>query len=163
MEALNALQRERGASLGLLYRRHSRWLARMVRRSGRADAEDIVQEAFLRLSRYPTDGLAHPRALLLRVAENVIRNSVRSAKAAKNTCSEGDPRAPTDLVHADQYERVLLQEIVLSLPEAYRDVFVLGRICGMTNAQIAQACNLTVKSVEWRMSKALALCAERMR
>jgi RNA polymerase sigma factor (sigma-70 family) len=163
MDALEVGTQDKDSSLGSLYRRHSGWLRSVVRRSGRHDSEDIVQEAFLRLSAYPTGALRHPRALLLKVAQNVIRNSVRSARAVKNTPAEHNPLQSSDIVFSDQYELVLLKDVVLALPETYRDVFVLSRFDGMTNAQIATACNLSLKAVEWRLSKALALCADRLR
>jgi RNA polymerase sigma factor (sigma-70 family) len=151
------------ASITELYRRYSSWLNGMIRRSGRHDAEDIVQEAFLRLSAYPTGALRHPKALLLKVSQNIIKNSVRSGRAVKNTPTEHNPLQSSDIVFSDQYELVLLKDVVLALPETYRDVFVLSRFDGMTNAQIATACNLSLKAVEWRLSKALALCADRLR
>lgn len=164
-EAIEIPPPEQSLRLALLYRRHASWLKAMLRRSGRHDAEDIVQEAFLRLSHYPSETVMHhPQALLLKVAQNVIRNAARSAHAAKNLApGSGTASMSRSTAEPDQFESVLLKETILALPEAYRDVFLLSRFGGMSNDQIAQTCNLTVKAVEWRLSKALALCAVRMR
>jgi RNA polymerase sigma-70 factor (ECF subfamily) len=51
----------------------------------------------------------------------------------------------------------------LRLPENLRDVFVLSRFSGMTNQDIAIHCGVSVKTVEWRMTRALAHIAEGLR
>lgn len=63
-----------------------------------------------------------------------------------------------------EQEAVLeLERIVLDLPEKIRDVFVLSRFRHMTNAEIATTLGISVKTVEWRMGKALAYCMSRLR
>jgi RNA polymerase sigma-70 factor (ECF subfamily) len=55
-------------------------------------------------------------------------------------------------------DELLVKELILSIPEAYRDVFVLSRFQGLTYEEIATRCGLSVKSVEWRLGKAIAHC-----
>jgi len=63
----------------------------------------------------------------------------------------------------EQDETLLLKQLILQLPENLRDVFVLSRFSGMTNQDIAVRCGVSVKTVEGRMTRALALIAEGLR
>lgn len=63
----------------------------------------------------------------------------------------------------EQEATVELERIVLDLPEKMRDVFVLSRFRHMSNVEIAAALGISVKTVEWRMGKALALCMSSLR
>ncbi len=158
-----ALRRE--PSIAELYRLHSNWLRAIVRRKGGGESsEDVVQEAFLRASlSLAGDQVRHPKALLLKIAQNILRDSARSALAAKNVQPLVDPMGPQCVASPDQVETVLLKQVVLALPDIYRDVFLLSRFGGMSYDQIAAVRGISVKTVEWRMSRAMAMCAARMR
>lgn len=154
-------------SLDALYRRHAGWLIGVLRR--RFDpqiAEDIVQEAYIRLSPYQAQGrVERPQSLLLRIAENLAYNQsrgVRRAKARIERLAElsGCHEPYTD---AEQHETLLLKEVIASLPEPLRDTFMLSRHAGMTYAEISAHTGAPIKTVEARMSKALALISARMR
>jgi RNA polymerase sigma-70 factor (ECF subfamily) len=56
---------------------------------------------------------------------------------------------------------LLLKQIVLTMPVAY--VFVLSRFAGLTYDEIALRLNLSVMTLEWRMSKALLHCKHMLR
>lgn len=157
------------APLEDLYRRYAGWLARMLAwrlRSTALDVDDIAQETWVRLARYaPEDAGRHPKALLLQIAVNLARdhmrrNVVRGGLAEPlNADDEGELGA----VPADQHEALEMKQAILALPPIYRDVFVLSRFTGLTYAEIASHAGISVKTVEWRMSRALAMCAARLR
>ena len=157
-------------SLDALYRRHAAWLRRILRRRfGGAvalDAEDLVQEAYLRLAPYQAAGVVrHPRALLLQVATNLARDQLRRTARGGGVSAQIEDVIETEEhgVPADQVAAVLLKQIVAALPPPLRDVFVLSRFAGMTNQDIASRCGLAVKTVEWRMTRALVLVALQLR
>lgn len=164
------MARERGnaaAQAGLpgietLYRRYGAWLrARIMRRFGTAphDTDDVVQEAWLRLARYAPEAAArHPRALLLSIAGNLVRDDARRrARRAIAIDRLGDAETPAAM--PDQVAVLVLKETILSLPPVCREVFVLSRFSAMTYEEIADHLGIAVKTVEWRMGKALAYCA----
>lgn len=127
----------------------------------REAADDVVQETFIRARAYAPEGLTrHPKALLLKIARSIILNAARDASRKKR-----DPMGyePATWQPADQYQRILLAEIIAAIPQPYRDTFILSRFDGMTYAEIARAQGVTVKVVEWRVARALAICTERMR
>ena len=159
-----------GRLIERLYRHNARWLYQFVRRQlgqQRADAEDIVHDAYVRASRYGDEALArHPRALLRQIAVNLARDHMR-----RNVVRGG---APVDLdavaashnqlsVAPEQQHLVVLKQAILALPPRQRDVFVLSRFTGMTNADIALHLGISVKTVEWRLAQALQRCVSYMR
>lgn len=159
--------RERAASLDSLYRQYAGWLGRALSARFRATAvevDDLVQETYLRASRYaPEEALRHPKALLLKIAVNLARDHMRRNVVRGGL--DGGPAAEAEQVAAagDQHETALLKEVILALPPIYRDVFVLNRFTGLTYEEIASHVGVSVKTVEWRMSRALAMCVERLK
>jgi RNA polymerase sigma-70 factor (ECF subfamily) len=156
--------------LDALYRRYAGWLKRTLdRRFGRSlgdGAEDLVHETYIRIAPMGAAGqIRHPRALLLKVAVNLAHDRVRQlgrARTAEALIEATAEKADTwGLV--DQDAALLLKQAVLSLPRPLRDVFMLSRFAGLPNQEIARSLGLAVKTVEWRMTRALALLAERMR
>lgn len=149
--------------VGALFRGYRRWLLGHLRSLyGDEQAEDLVQDAFLRAARYAARGqtILRPQALLLKIARNLAvsgaRRSDQRVSQASVTLSETEHvlRDP-----AQQDAAVLLKQVILGLPEPLRDVFVLNRFYGLTYGEIAARRGLSVKTVEWRMSQALARCA----
>lgn len=157
MSEASDLGRDEG--LNGLYRRYAHWLAdRLGQRVGEADAADLVQETYLRIGPTDTGSIRHPKAFLLKVAMNLLRDKARRDKRRATAQQE----AARDRGHAYQPDPVLLKQIVHSMPRLYRDVFVLSRFGGMEYNQIAILQGVSVKTIEWRMSKALEHCARRL-
>lgn len=148
--------------LEALYRRYAAWLRRVLRRRFGADAaDDLVQEAYLRLAQSrQARVIEHPKAFLLRIAVNAgvdRQRYVQRRLGVGLALAHGDPAEAVD--HDDL---LILKEAILSLPPILRDVFVLNRFEGLTYGEIAERLGISVKTVEWRMSRAIALCAARL-
>lgn len=163
-DQVNDLRDDRG-DVNEFYKRYSAWLRmRVTRQCGRQDADDILQETWLRLTRYLGEHeVRHPRALLLRIAHNLVSNqsatrSRRTQQGEQATCLTAQPA-----VLPSQNEDLLMKELILCLPEPLRDVFLLSRLDGLTNAQIGERLGISPKTVEWRMTRALAHCAAQLR
>jgi RNA polymerase sigma factor (sigma-70 family) len=161
-DGLEKLQPDAPMTLDGLHGRYAAWFrARLVRRYGAADAEDILQEAWLRLASYPgLAGIRHPKAFLLRVASNLALGQVRRSAVAERFAAVTPTVSHED---ADQLETVFFRQMVLDLPQPLRDVFLLSRVGGLTNSQIADQLGISPKTVEWRMTRALARCAAQVR
>lgn len=146
-----------------LYGEHSTWLRqRLVRRYGAQDADDILQDTWLRFLRYNgKKEVERPQGLLLTIAANLVNDRARArrrdADAVRAQSAAGGDFA------ASQSEELFVKELILSLPQPLRDVFVLSRFGGLTNEQIAKHLGIRPKTVEWRMTKALAHCAAQFR
>ena len=154
------LKPEAAEGLNGLYRRYAGWLDGRLRSHVSADqAADVVQETYLRAAPYPSADIRHPKAFLLRIALNLVRDESRRLKRQRESsgdCSQAQSES------ASQAEQLMLKQIVLTMPPLYRDIFVLSRFGGMTYPEIAVARGISVKTVEWRMSKALEHCVARL-
>jgi RNA polymerase sigma-70 factor (ECF subfamily) len=165
MDRLGGLDRAGLKRLEHLYRAHAEWLRALVTRRLRAqpaDVDDIVQDTWIRAAGRQAGDIRHPKAFLSQTALNLFRDRKR-----RETVREGHRRAvaANDAETAcqkpglsEQETALTLERLILSMPEIYRDVFTLSRFRHMTNAQIADHLGISIKTVEWRMGKALELC-----
>lgn len=153
-------ERPRSTGLDELYRGYADWLRRRLRRHvGSDQAADLVQETYIRLAPYAAADIRHPKALLLRIATNLLKDGKRrDAVQSAYLAGAVRPNATPD----DQLEALQLKQILQSMPPLYRDVFVLSRFRGMTYGDIARLQGVSVKTIEWRMSKALDHCLKRL-
>lgn len=145
-----------------LYRRYAPWLTAMLRkRFGQgidADADDLVQETYERLAPRSSGDIRRPQALLMRVASNLAKDLLRR-RAVRGRHAEQVRTGPSpDSLQASAADDLLVKEAILSIPDTYRDVFILSRFHGLTYEEIATRCGLSVKAVEWRLGRAIDHC-----
>ena len=125
-----------------------------------AEAEDLMQEAFLRMWRdCEKVPLEKAKGFLYKVAgnlfldakkhEKVILKFQRMRPAIESTHEDPQFELETQELH-DRLERAIAQ-----LPEKQRTVFLMNRMDKMTYAEIADRLGLSVKAIEKRMSLAL--------
>ncbi len=131
------------------------------------DREDAVQEAALRLlARDGSSEIRNARGFVQATVRNVAIDQFRRqrARGGGRTVSLEDAYDASALAYLpDQESALLLKQVVMALPPLYRDVFILNRFMGMTYAEIAARYGLSVKAIEYRMHRALALCEEALR
>lgn len=146
------------------YMRHRAWLtALLARRFGAADADDIAQDTYLKVRDYrPPAPVRHPRSLLAKIALNLAFNRFR--KSWREIPTNPDNPILADLsVEDGQDEARLFEQMMLALPSKLSDVFVLSHVRGLTYREIAELRGISVKTVEKRMTQAIALCADMVR
>lgn len=141
-------------------------IVRAITRGPLQDRNDLAQETAARcLRRYGGQSDINS-SLLRRVATNVAIDHYRRERArggGRSVPLEDAYDAPALAYPADQESALLLKQVILGLPPLYRDVFILNRFMGLTYAEIAAKYGLSVKAVEYRMHRALALCEEALR
>lgn len=140
---------------------------RLGLRNSQTSDEDIRQEAAIRLlQRTSRARIRTPGTFGAALAQNLAIDHYRRerARGGGRTVTLDDAHdAPALSYLPDQESALLLKQVVMALPPLYRDVFILNRFMGMTYAEIAAKYGLSVKAVEYRMSRALALCEEALR
>src|SRR5215470_3419484 len=127
-----------------------------------ADAEDILQDAWLKWSSVDNQEGAHPRAYLARTVTNRSLNRLGSAAARRE--SYVGPWLPEPLVTADdnaareaeQAEAVSLAMLVVleTLSPLERAVFVLRDVFGFQSGEIARILGRSEASVRQVSSRA---------
>lgn len=147
------------------YSLYADWLrARLVRRYGAQEADDLAQEAWLRLVPYgETRDIRYPKALLLKIAYNLAADRRARHQRSEAYIADTVQLHGWDVHSASQTDEIFAKQVVMGLPQPLRDVFVLSRIKGLSNRQIAEQLGISPKTVEWRMTKALAHCTAQFR
>jgi len=151
--------------LDALYRAQApRVLRFFARSSARHEAEDAMHDSFIRL--IASDAVAegrveNPEAYLQQVARNTLRNRARAAFHRSIVDFDLDEQGAsdgTDPVAALEARDMLarMQAALDRLPARTRAIFMAHRLEGATYAEVAAAHGLSIKGVEWHMSKAIA-------
>ena len=148
-----------------VYRSQAPRLLRFFSRKGdKSDAEDLLSESFARFtaaSNGARDSIANPEGYLHEVAKNVLRNRAKAAFHRSIVDLDGDiadTAVAADLTATLEARDMLVraQAALERLPSKTRSIFVAHRLDGATYAELAEAHGLSVKGVEWHMSKAIA-------
>lgn len=143
----------------------SELLSFLYGRVDRNEAEDIVQEAYLRWQRLDTAKIENPRAFLFTLALNLVRDRARHlnhVRAHKETATHyhaeashaDDPASRAEGQH--RLDRVL--HALLELPETVRYAFLLHRFDGLSHHEIAQRLAISTKTVERHIRRASEAC-----
>ncbi|MFH1022845.1 MAG: sigma-70 family RNA polymerase sigma factor [Planctomycetota bacterium] len=137
-----------------------------------SDAEDVVQETFLRFHRHRTSGdpagIRNLGGWLFRVAHNLALDAARKRNAGERARDEvsGERAATPDeglagLVRREAGERALAE--LARLPEDERQVILLRIIQDMNFRDIAEVTGLSIGNVSYKMGQGLREVARRMR
>jgi DNA-directed RNA polymerase specialized sigma24 family protein len=117
----------------------------LLLRRNRGEAEEIVRDVFLSLSR------KRRRDPLL---DWFFFQSVRSF-ARKGACRVQEDIGLFDFSGDDVEERRVLQAAILGLPEEHREVVVLKIVCGLTLSEIGKVLDVSVDTISSRYHLAL--------
>jgi RNA polymerase sigma-70 factor, ECF subfamily len=159
--AVERVLRGDGEAYGELVGRHMRRAFSVAHRivQQREDAEDVVQEAFMRALEH-LDTLARGRPFrpwFTRIVVNTALN-LRRSRAVRMTDPLPDHVAGRGAAPDQHAERSQLRDrlgaALESLPETQRTVVVLAELEEMTSAEIAVVLDLSPGTVRWHLHQA---------
>jgi len=137
--------------------------ALMRRGKSREDADDLVQEAWIRLNSYSSAGAVEkPAAFLMRAAINlsIDVHRVKASQGEEVLLEEAilvDPAPHAEAVILSR-ERVVRVGVCLGrLTGRTRQIFLAHRLDGLTYQELAQLHDLSITAVEKHVAKATLL------
>lgn len=132
------------------------WLRRRV--AGEGDVEDVVQECYCRFAQIADVGqVGNPRAYLFTMAANLVKRQWRHARIVPIEAAierESDMPSPERVVFARQ-ELGRVQAALATLSDRARRIFVLRRIEGLPQKEIARVLGVSEAVVENEASRSL--------
>lgn len=136
------------------------------RLGNREDAADATQETFLRMLSVPrTTLIENPQAYLFQVARSVASMTAARAKREAHLflpeemgAGFADEAPGQDrIVHARQ-GLLLMARAIAELPNRCQQVFILSRLHGLSNGEIALELGISRNMVEKHIIRALLHC-----
>jgi RNA polymerase sigma factor (sigma-70 family) len=134
------------------------------------DADDVAQEAYVRMMQYEgSREIRSPASLLFRIAINVAndlgRYQVTHREADRRSLEDVElicelPSAQREIEARQDVE--LVYQAIEEMPPKCRQVFLLSRVRKMTYPEIARHCGISLKAVEKHISRGLAICAQKV-
>ena len=136
-----------------------------------ADVDDLVPECYARLFRERDRGAVRSsRAFVFTGARNAVRDLLR-----RRAVSDAMPITETAALHvleegpnvvdfvSRREELAILTEAIRALPERCRHVFLLRKIQGLSQKEIAARFGITENTVETLVAKGVHRCADYLR
>ena len=144
-----------------------RFLSRFLSRA--QDIEDVSQEAFLKaFAAEATQPVLAPKAFLFRIAKNLALNErarfVNSRTGPFDGGDEGAAAVPSDAPSAEDQtmareKLALFCEAISALPPQCRQVFLLRKVQGYSQKEIARRTGVSVSTVEKHIALGLVRCS----
>ncbi|MEQ7865079.1 UNVERIFIED_ORG: RNA polymerase sigma-70 factor (ECF subfamily) [Xanthomonas campestris] len=167
-----AIDSQRAAWLATQILPHEPALRRWLRKHapGNVDCDDVIQETYAILAGLGEVGhIANPRAYLFTAAQSVLLQQVRRARIVSiESVAEierlditQDERSPERHAIAGQELR-RIGEALAALPDKCRQVFLLRKVDGLSQREIAARLGISENTVEKHIVKGLRLLMARM-
>lgn len=172
--SVSTKQSEENGLAGVFAQYRSELLRFLAARCGsREQAEDYIQDLWIKLGQIPTGPVANPRAYLFRMANNLVLDAARAQKRAMQRDrawlaemhvalaveDRVDPADSPEAAVARQQEAEVLRRAIDALPEGARRALILYRFEGLGQTEIARVLGISRSGVE----KHLALAMRRLR
>ena len=132
-------------------------------------AHDIVQETFVRVWDHRASLQPHLPLLayLFRISRNLVRDMAKHSSVRKRYEAEMPETlhsdSPDESLQAGILEERLQEAVRNRLPEKCREIFLLSRVEGMSNAEISEHLGISVKTVENQITRGLKILRKELR
>ena len=137
------------------------------------EIEDIVQETYVRVCQVQNpDEIRHPRSFLLKTARNLAFDHIKRAETRLSQSMDEDMEAEWNDQSAkgnDPYDKVAAKqefahfcESVRHLPVQCRKVFVLKKVYGYSQKEIAGQLQISESTVEKHIANGIKRCTHYM-
>ncbi|MEM6901106.1 MAG: RNA polymerase sigma factor [Pseudomonadota bacterium] len=129
-------------------------------------AEDLAQETWLRLVRYPDRAICAPTNFIWRIARNLVIDLSRRSKtsvvhgAGQLTEELADVSPGPEAVASAKSDLLAMQIAISSLPARRRAMFVSAVRDGRTSLEIAHTFDVSKRTVELEIRMAIDHCAD---
>jgi len=125
------------------------------------DAEEIVQDVFLKLweKRDEVDELKSFKSYLYRITVNKIFNELKHRIVKRKydqhllNIDQVTDETPESSIQLQELNKKL-EHLLSKLPEQQRNIFIMSRWQGLSNAEIAQNLSLSTRTVENQIYRA---------
>ncbi|AUW57714.1 RNA polymerase subunit sigma-70 [Sphingobium sp. SCG-1] len=158
--------------LSKVYHIHRPALLRLLaaRTGTQGDAEDLLQELWIKVQCNPPVVVEHARAYLFRMAHNLATDRLRTRQRrmtrerrwsdeatdfATSIDEQTDRAKSAEQILLDREEVAILASAIANLPEGSRRVFHMHKIEGSSHAEVASRLGITRSGVEKHIAAAM--------
>ena len=140
-----------------------------ARTGDRSEAEDLIQELWLKLQNSDPGPIANGRAYLYRTAQNLVLDRVRERRRRERRDSDwaamqrievageaADPRPDAVAQLIEQQETDALVAAIAALPEGAGRAFRMHKIDGLSHGEVASRLGISRSGVEKHIAVAMA-------
>ena len=145
------------------------WLSRRV--VNREEVDDLIQEAYARLAALTcVDRIERPDGYFFQIVRNLLIEQVRRARIVRfETIARTDELALHDdepspeRIASGRGELARVQQLIEALPERCRRIFILRKVDGLSQREIARRMGVSESVVENEGAKGLRLIMQALR
>jgi RNA polymerase sigma-70 factor (ECF subfamily) len=132
------------------------------------EPDDVIQQSYAIFAEMErVDTISYPRAYLFQVARSLITRHIRRARIVPLHAIDDIERfdCPDDSPSPEQYavDRDELRELahaIAAMPEKMREAFILRRVHGLPQREIASQMNISENTVEKHISRGIRFLIE---
>ncbi|TQV76036.1 sigma-70 family RNA polymerase sigma factor [Exilibacterium tricleocarpae] len=154
------------SAIARIYRDYNGMIRRylQVNLRSREDAEDLLQETFVRFQKHQAAAdIDKPKNFLFTIARNLMIDRKRHQKVSEVDPAQEidelmDPLSSVERLAAAEEHFGVLCDAVASLPPQCRRVFILRKFYQLSHKEIADQLAISVSTVEKHLALGLARC-----